>query len=104
MREHIYNSIFFKYINYEIKNYLFIYKRDKKNIPFSNYGILLSGLERIIGDILIGYFNCCLEFIRRKKRFEPDEIIDFNCTINIKFNKYLIYYDESNRVEYIIKD
>ena len=103
-KENISNSLFYKYINYELKNYILTLNNKNDYDGFNDIGILLSGLERIIGDILISYFNCCLEFIRRKKRFEPDDIIDFNCTINIKFNKYLIYYDESNRVEYIIKD
>lgn len=103
MREHIYNSIFFKYINYEIKNYLFIYKRDKKNIPFSNYGILLSGLERIIGDILLKYFNDWHQFIKNKKNNNPNEIVDFNASIKINMKEYLICYDQYEEVEYIIK-
>lgn len=103
-KENISNSLFYKYINHELKNYIWTLKNNKDYDGFDDIGILLSSLERIIGDILIEYFNSCLKFVRNKKNFNPDQIISFNCDIDIKFSKYFIYYDKDNRVGYIIKN
>ncbi|GAA6310356.1 hypothetical protein [Intestinibacter bartlettii] len=103
-KENISNSLFYKYINHELKNYIWTLKNNKDYDGFDDIGILLSSLERIIGDILIDYFNSCLKFVRNKKNFNPDQIISFNCDIDIKFSKYFIYYDKDNRVGYIIKN
>lgn len=103
-KENMSNSLFYKYINHELKNYIWLLKNNKCYDGFEDIGILFSSLERIIGDILVDYFKCCLDFIKNKKKFEPYEIVDFNCNIDINFKKYFAFYDQNNRVGYIIKN
>ncbi|WP_455542540.1 hypothetical protein [Intestinibacter sp.] len=98
------STIFYQYIDNEIEKYSLLCKTKNNNYEgFDDIGILISGLERIIGDILMKYFYDWLNFIKDKKKNSPDQIINFYQNINFNFSNYLLCYDELNRVECIIK-
>lgn len=102
IQENILDVLIYKYIIQELRDYKFFCKSQNKEIIFSNFDILLSAFERIIGKVLLDYFNDWLKFIRNKKQNSPNDIINFNESIPIKINDFLISYKESCKIGYLI--
>ena len=101
LKRNITGTYIYKYISNEIESYITAYKQ-QQHVCFEDYGVIVGALERIIGVILLKYYNSWFEYALKMKEAAPNEIIDFKAIIPLPMEEYLIKYNKATHMGELI--
>ena len=101
LKRKITGTCIYKYISNEIETYIAAYKQQEQ-VCFEDYGVIVGALERIIGIILLKYYNSCLEYALKMKETSPNDIINFKASIPLSLDEFLIKYNNDSQLSKLI--
>lgn len=101
LKRNITGTYIYKYISNEIESYIAAYKQ-QQYVCFEDYGVIVGALERIIGVILLKYYNSWLEYALKMKETSPNDIINFKASIPLSLDEFLIKYSNDSQLSKLI--
>lgn len=101
LKRNIANTYIYKYISNEIETYITTYKQ-QEHVCFEDYGVLVGALERIIGIVLLKYYNSWVNYAMEMKESLPNDVINFKAVIPLPTDEYLIKYNKVINISELI--